>query len=283
MMEIAGTLSGHPIILVGILLFLIVVGITWAGMRLGLHLDNQRKAGASGRPMEGDDDVNGAILPAVLGLLGLLLGFTFALAVDRYETRRSLVLEEANAIGTAYLQSQILPQPHRARMSDLLTRYTDNRIMLAEKATPQERRSDLARNDALVNDIWSATLAGFDSIRQFDMSSTFVSSVNAVIDLDTSRKTGRMAHVPDEVFWALIVYVLIAAGILGYVTRTRSSFCLACVMHVLVVLSLLLIMDIDRPTLGGIRESQFPMELLSRSLHSQSPDAFDKWRAADKR
>ncbi|WP_395398085.1 hypothetical protein WBP07_26520 [Novosphingobium sp. BL-8A] len=276
MMDAPSTLFTIPIIPLGIALLLLVTLLTWVGMRIGRHLE-ARRASTPGNDAS-DDDVNGAIVPAVLGLLALLLGFTFALAVDRFETRRGLVLEEANAIGTAYLQTQVLPPPNRARLSALLIRYTDNRILLAGSPSPTEMRAELALNDATINDIWAAALAGFDSIKHLDMSSTFLSSINSVIDLDTSRKTGRTAHVPDEVFWVLIVYVLVAAVIIGYIIRNRSGFYLACIMNLLVVLSLMLIMDIDRPAAGGIRESQFPMKLLSRSMHSQSPAAFDRWR-----
>lgn len=274
-MDVSSPLAALPIVLLGLILLIIVIGITWAGMRVGIKGAKRARAADS---LEKDDDVNGAIVPAVLGLLALLLGFTFALAIDRFETRRALVLEEANAIGTAYLQAQVLPQPHRERVSTLLVRYTDNRVVLARTEAPEDRRQRLADNDRTVNDIWAATLAGFDSIKGLDMSSAFVSSINAVIDLDTSRKTGRMAHVPEEVFWVLIVYVLVTAAILGYTMRTRSSFRLACVMHVLVVMSLMLIIDIDRPAAGGIRESQFPMELLSKSMHAEPRAAYDRWR-----
>ncbi|TDW67162.1 hypothetical protein EDF57_10245 [Novosphingobium sp. PhB55] len=293
MMPITSPLASVPIVILGLVLLAVVVGLTWLGMRLGTRIEGARRSAtvsadprmpgaattsAKGGADDPGDDVNSAIVPAVLGLLALLLGFTFALAVDRFETRRGLVLEEANAIGTAYLQTQILPDPHRARLSALLTRYTDNRIALAGDPTPEQLRNELAENNRIVNDIWSATLAGFDSIRQYDMSSTFVSSINAVIDLDTSRKTGRMAHVPEEVFWVLIVYVLIAAFIIGYIIRTRASFYLSCVMNLLVVMSLMLIMDIDRPASGGIRESQFPMLLLSQSMRGESRADFDRWR-----
>ncbi|MFK4875030.1 hypothetical protein [Novosphingobium sp. ZW T3_23] len=274
-MDLSSPLAALPIVLLGLILLIIVIGITWAGMRVGIK---GAKSAPAADSLEKDDDVNGAIVPAVLGLLALLLGFTFALAIDRFETRRALVLEEANAIGTAYLQAQVLPQPHRERVSALLVRYTDNRVVLARTEAPEDRRQRLADNDRTVNDIWAATLAGFDSIKGLDMSSAFVSSINAVIDLDTSRKTGRMAHVPEEVFWVLIVYVLVTAAILGYTMRTRSSFHLACVMHVLVVMSLMLIIDIDRPAAGGIRESQFPMELLSKSMHAEPRAAYDRWR-----
>ncbi|WP_313442159.1 hypothetical protein [Novosphingobium sp.] len=273
-MDVSSPLAALPIVLLGLILLIIVIGITWAGMRVGIKATTKARAADS----LDEDDVNGAIVPAVLGLLALLLGFTFALAIDRFETRRALVLEEANAIGTAYLQAQVLPQPHRERVSALLVRYTDNRVVLAGAETPEDRRQRLADNDLTVNDIWAATLAGFDSIKGLDMSSAFVSSINVVIDLDTSRKTGRMAHVPEEVFWVLIVYVLVAAAIIGYTVRSRSSFHLACVMHVLVIMSLMLIIDIDRPAVGGIRESQYPMELLSRSMHSEPRAAYDRWR-----
>jgi len=276
MMDLPKPLFGLPILPLGIILLLVVIGLTWLGTHLGRRVEKQKAA--NNADTSSDDDVNGAIVPAVLGLLALLLGFTFALAVDRFETRRGLVLEEANAIGTAYLQTQVLPPPNRERLSLLLIDYTDNRIKLAATPSPSELKTELAKNDALINDIWAASLAGFDSIKHLDMSSTFLASINSVIDMDTSRKTGRSAHVPDEVFWVLILYVMVAAVIIGYIIRNRASFYLACVMNLLVVLSLMLIMDIDRPTGGGIRESQFPMQLLSQSLHGEPRAAYDRWR-----
>lgn len=278
-MDASSPLTALPVLLLGTILLVIVIGITWAGMRIRMKAAGRARA-AAGRAEDVDEeeDANGAIVSAVLGLLALLLGFTFALAVNRFETRRALVLEEANAIGTAYLQTQVLPQPHRERLSMLLISYTDNRVVLAQQETPESRRQRLADNDRIVNDIWAATLAGFDSIKHLDMSNALVSSVNAVIDMDTSRKAGRMTHVPEEVFWVLIVYVLVAAAIIGYIVRSRSNFHLACVMHVLIVMSLMLIIDIDRPVAGGIRESQYPMELLSASMHAQPRAAYDRWR-----
>lgn len=276
MIQAQSSLAGVPVILLGIILLVVVIGLSWVGMKIGHSVD-----GKKGDDLEKDDDVTGAVVPAVLGLLALLLGFTFALAVDRYETRRGLVLEEANAIGTAYLQTQVLPEPNRERLSVLLIRYTDNRIALAGSAKDPGFAKKLAENDAIINEIWAATLAGFDSIKHLDMSSTFVSSINSVIDLDTSRKTGRVARVPEEVFWVLILYVMVAALIVGYIIRTRSGFYLVCVMNLLVVLSLMLIMDIDSPASGGIRESQFPMKLLSQSMHSESRQAYDRWRTKE--
>src|SRR6185369_13969522 len=76
----------------------------------------------------------GYLLGSALGLLGLLLAFSFGMVLSRYEARRELVVKEANAIGTAYLRAQLLDDPFRTRLSNLLVDYTQNRIQLAEAA-----------------------------------------------------------------------------------------------------------------------------------------------------
>jgi len=224
----------------------------------------------------GSEGQQSYIVSAVLGLLALLMGFTFSLAVDRFEARRHLVLEEANAIGTAYLRAQLLSEPHRTRMSDILRRYVDNRIALAQ-AGPWHSSAFLARNDALVTDMWTATSAAFPTIQGLDFSSTYLNSVNAVIDLDAARKAARMARVPAEVFAVLLVYLITTAGVLGYVLKGAAGKAAGAFLLALFALSLALIVDIDRPTLGGIVESQGPMEALRKSL-AAPPSVFDRWR-----
>ena len=90
-----------------------------------MRSDRRRKATGSGLAT---DNQEGYIVSGVLGLLALMLGFTLAMAVDRFDTRRVLVLQDANAIGTTYLRAQLLDEPHRSRISRLLVDYTDNRI-----------------------------------------------------------------------------------------------------------------------------------------------------------
>lgn len=220
------------------------------------------------------------VVSAVLGLLALLLGFTFALAVDRYETRRALVVEEANAIGTAYLRSQLLGEPHRTRLSRLLVEYTDNRLVLAE-AGPGRNAPFLKENDRLITELWAATASAFATIKDLDFSSAYVDSMNALIDLDTARKAARMVHVPTEVFVVLIIYIVVTAAVLGYVLVGRRGRGSAAIMLALLGMSFLLIIDVDRPTRGGIRETQAPMEQLRDSLKAQPPAVFDHWHLLD--
>ena len=77
----------------------------------------------------------GLVVSGILVVLGLLLGFTFSLALDRFEQRRMLVITEANAISTSYLRAQLLDEPDRTRLSNLLIAYTDNRVNLATAAS----------------------------------------------------------------------------------------------------------------------------------------------------
>jgi hypothetical protein len=219
----------------------------------------------------------GYIVSAVLALLALLLGFTFSLATDRFDARRILVLQHANAIGTAYLRSQLLGEPHRSRLSHLLIEYTDNLVILA-KAPPKQVAPLLANDDRLMTDIWAATAAGFDSIKNIDFSSTFVDSINNLIDMDGARRAARQAHVPTTVFAVLLIYIVVAAGVLGYLLSTPRGRFAAIFLMGLLTLSLLLIIDIDRPTRGTIRESQASMEQLLKSLKSQPISVYDRWR-----
>jgi hypothetical protein len=220
------------------------------------------------------------IVSSVLGLLAILLGFTLAMALDRYDVRRHLVVEEANSIGTAYLRAQLLGEPHRTRLSNLLVEYTDNRIELAT-ASGASVSPLLAKNNELLTSIWAATAAGFDSISNLDFSSTFVESVNNLIDLDSTRKASRLARVPGEVFLVLLIYSFTTSIALGYTLigprgKVAGAFFLS-----LLSLSLVLIIDLDRPTSGNLRESQAPMERLLSSLKANPPGTYDRWRAPD--
>jgi hypothetical protein len=245
---------------------------------VGVLIRRRRDAGADKAFDREGGAQEGYIVSAVLGLLALLTGFTFSIALDRFDTRRERVLVEANAIGTTYLRAQLLEEPHRSRMSGLLIAYTDNRVALAS-ADREQRPALLRRNDALVTDLWTATVAAFPTIRDFDFSSAFLETMNLVIDMDAARKAARRAHVPPEIFLALFFYQLVTAAVLGSVLVGRSGRAVALLLYVLFGSSVLLILDIDRPMTGSITESQDAMILLRQSLEAQPPAVFDRFNA----
>lgn len=223
------------------------------------------------------DTQEGYIVSAVLGLMALLLGFTFSLAVDRYDARRERLLESANAVGTAYLQTQLLSEPHRSRISNILVRYVDNAIVLA-KASRGQTSALVAKDDQILTELWQATAAAFDTIRGIDFSSTYVASINTMIDMDGARRAAHGAHVPSQVFFVLFVYFTVTAAVLGYVLTGPKGRMMAGFLLLLMVLSLMLILDIDRPNMGTVREAQTPMEDLQKSMAGWRPGAFDRWR-----
>jgi hypothetical protein len=241
----------------------------------------RRDLGLPGRDRESGEQ-EGYIVSGVLGLLALLMGFTFALAVDRFESRRILVLEEANALDIAYLQTQLLEEPHRARLSALLIAYTDNRLALARaNRTEAGAQALMEKNDLLIVQLWTATASAFQAIKGLEFSTTYVDSISRIVELDASRKAARSAHVPAEVFILLVIYLAVTAAVLGYVLigprgRSAAGFMLA-----LMTLSLLLILDIDSPNRGGVRENQRPMTRVQAFMKSQPASVYDYWRRRD--
>jgi len=224
-------------------------------------------------------DQEAYIVSAVLGLLALLLGFTFSLAADRFDLRRLLVIQEANAIETAYLRAQLLGEPHRTRMSELLVRYTDTRLAFAQ-AKPTRVRELLAVNDALIVEMWAASRAAFESVKGLDFSSTFIDGMSQIVELDASRKAARFARVPAGIFVVLFVALIASAAVLGFVMSNFGGRIAAGLLLLLFTLVLMLIIDIDRPTRGTIVEAQGPMEELRKTLATWPPSKFDHWRLA---
>lgn len=217
----------------------------------------------------------GYIVSATLGLLALLMGFTFSLAVDRFEARRVLVLQEANAIGTTYLRAQMLEPVDRARISKMLVDYTDNRLALA-KASRDQIPPLMEKNDRMLTDLWTATVAAWPTIKGQDFSSSFLETMNNLIDLDSSRKAARMARVPQAVFVVLFLYVITSAGVLGYAGAVKEGRGATIFLFLLLAISLMLTIDIDRPASGRVTESQAPMERLRATLATQPPEVFDR-------
>lgn len=268
----AAWLEVTPLWLIALVLLAAMLAASLVGFALRKH--HKRKAGEDGKAK----DDGGFMLSSVLGLLALLIGFTFALAIDRYETRRGLVLEEANAIGTLYLRTQLLEEPYRSHISRLLVEYTDTRVAAA-KLPDAKVRPLAARSDAIATELWVTTVALWPTIRGIDFSSAYLDSMNAVIDLNESRKVGRLAKVPYEVYLVLFIYLVATAGLVGYARETRRERLAGLFLFALLNLSLMLIIDIDRPD-GGINVSQRPMEDLQASLRAQPPAMFDSPAAA---
>lgn len=219
----------------------------------------------------------GLIVSGVMVVLGLLLGFTFSLALDRFEQRRMLVVTEANAIGTSYLRAQLLDEPDRTRLSQLLVAYTDNRIELGSEPSSSERKALVQKNDQLLTQIWAAVSAALDTPKGKSLSTPLTLTFNELIDLDTERKVARTASIPGLVLLMLYVFLIVTAGVVGFVLSGRRPRVMALVMFSLFWLAMTIIADLIRPTAGTILESQQPM-LMTQKLLEQPRADFDRYK-----
>jgi hypothetical protein len=216
----------------------------------------------------------GTIQAATLGLLGLLLGFTFAMAVSRFDSRKQLVVEEASAIRAASLRAQLLPEPQRTEARALLRRYLDARLEKSrgDPAAPaQEGRTEsMARLQAL---LWAQAVAATEQDRRAVAPGLFAQSVNAVIDTADRRDAALDDHVPEGVLLALFFGATLCVGILGYGAGLGSSRTLFAMLalSVLIAVIVLLIVDLDRPRHRLIRVGEQGLIDLRQQLDRARP------------
>ncbi|EEF57556.1 DUF4239 domain-containing protein [Pedosphaera parvula] len=231
------------------------------GLRLHLSNDQARK------------DQIGGIQGAMLGLLGLLLGFTFAMSVGRYESRRALVLQEANSIGTTYLRAAVLPDAHKTGVEDLLRRYVDVRLDFFRAGEDQGKLAAAERATAQIQrELWAhAVSAGKEA--PTPITAIFFNALNDTIDLDATRMNARRTRVPGAV-WLLVLAVAAcgccASGYGAGASGERGAFANV-VLPLLIAVVITLIADLDRPRGGMIVISQQPMLDLKQSLQPDQP------------
>jgi hypothetical protein len=193
---------------------------------------------------------------AVFGLLGLLIAFSFSGAAARFEDRRHLIVDEANAIGTAYLRLDLLPAEPRTELQALFRRYADIRLATYRQDTLEASEAKRAEGTALQEEIWSKALA---ATRAPDVPPPTVglvlSPLNEMIDITATRVMATLNHPPPVVFGLLGGLGIIGALLVGHATsvnKTRSWF--HTVMFAAILsLTVYVIVDMEFPRLGLIR------------------------------
>lgn len=208
------------------------------------------------------------VISAALTLLALLLGFTFAMAVDRYDKRRALVSEEATAIAATYLMAQTFDNPHRDHISNILVHYVDNRLAAAKSNDPDQVRALLEESEASQVQLWTAAMAAVGTVRD-DISSSFLQSARETIAVGSERVVVQQGHIPPRVYVVLFVYMAITVAILGFAVSGASRYLMTGTLIVLLTLSMMLIIDLDRPTSSANVGSQRAMEALKLRILPQ--------------
>jgi hypothetical protein len=252
-----------------LLLFLVSIGALVLFTELGFHLGRR-----AGRITSEKARIQiGAIQGAILGLLALLLGFTFAMAMTRYEARRQLVVDEANAIGTTFLLAQLLPEPQRQEIADLVRRYVQVRLDFYA-ADNDEKKLEAANiaTTKLQTQLWSIAAALGAKEPQAVTVGLLLQSLNTVIDLHNQRLNALENHVPEIILLLLYFVALVATGLIGYGCGLGGvrNFFVTVVSSILIAAVILVIFDLDRPRHGLIQVSQQRMLELRDSLGGQA-------------
>ena len=208
------------------------------------------------RDPEGARLGTGAVEGAVFALLGLLIAFTFSGAAERFDARRHLIVEEANAIGTAWLRLDVLPAESQPALRELFRQYVDSRLA-AYRALPDidAAKAELDRSAELQTQIWSRAVEAARSSPTPAATTVLLPALNEMIDIVTTRTAAMYMHPPLAIYVLLFILALLGAAFAGAAmagSKTRSTlhvFGFAAIMAV----SAYLILDLEFPRFGLIR------------------------------
>ena len=216
--------------------------------------------------------VNG-VLASTVGLLALLLGFTFSLAIERYEARNQAVVAETNAIGTTYLRTWLLPADMQEDTRQLLRQYVD--ALIKEGAVPLADTAARAplQNQAtrISNRIWAQAIKAAERDPRLLTSGLFIQTLNDQIDATAARNAELSRHVPEIVIWLILLASLFATGLLGFasgISGERASIS-AGVLAATLIIVIYLIITLDRPRSGSIRTNPQPVTSLVQSMQPE--------------
>ena len=192
---------------------------------------------------------------AMLGLLGLLLGFTLAMAVSRWDARRDVIVNESNAIGTLWLRAGLLEEPLRGELRGVLRTYTDARIALGGSRGDRDALGAArAESESLHTSIWSAVERANQPGRTPAVLSSLITAANELIDIHELRLASITNFLPASLFLLLLMVAAVATGFLAWAfgAANQGGRIAILMLGLLIGAVLLLIMDMNRPQRGRI-------------------------------
>lgn len=223
----------------------------WIGLKAKVEMNQPMKAQIS------------TIQTAILTIFTFLLGFTFAMALSRFDNRKQMVVKESNAIGTAVLRSKLLPANQQEKMNFIFKEYVKVVFSLTSRANipPSEEKRLDKEVKRLQTLMWKEAFEATEINPLSVPAGLFATSINNLIDVKTERAIAISNHVPEIVLLGLLLFAALAIGILGYgnglaATHARYPAIILCIV---ITISFIMIIDLDRPNRGLTKVSQESM------------------------
>lgn len=196
------------------------------------------------------------IQAGIFGLLALLLGFSFNMALQRFDDRNQAVIMESNAIGTALLRTELLPEPYDTITYNLLQKYVDLRLELSIiDLTKREERTLINRKtDKIQNEIWENTIKLTEIDSRVVTTGNFIIVLNEVFDTRDRRNAIFQQHIPESILFLMFIVFITGGALMGYSSGLglRRALIPAIIFTFLIVLVVFIIIDLDRPIRGII-------------------------------
>ncbi|WP_220399061.1 hypothetical protein [Granulicella sp. WH15] len=244
------------------LVFFVALVLLLAATRAGMFLRRRQDAGEN---LHSD---LGVITSSSLAILGLIIGFSFSMAISRYDQRKDLEQAEANAIGTEYLRAELLPVGDADRIKPLLLQYIDLRISFYTAPSLELAHQQLDKpTDQVEEKLWSVIRAAAASTPT-PITSLAVAGMNDVFSSQDSTLAGRYNRIPLAA-WALLATIALCSAMLVGYGANRPSSKLFLVLPLLISISCFLIADIESPRGGIIRIYPQSLQRLSQTLRGQ--------------
>jgi hypothetical protein len=247
----------------------LVIGVLVALLFIATEIGFRRGRAVRSRLEESAKSHHSTLQTGLMGLLALLLAFTFSMSVTRFDRRKQLLVDESNAIGTTWLRARMLPEPYRSTVGGLVRGYTDLRLDYY-LSVGNDRRLDAeaVKSQELQNQLWSQAVGVADKDPRSISIGLFVSSLNDTINVGAKRDAARANHVPQPVLFFLFLVTILTMGLVGFGCGlgAHRNFSATATMCLLIGLVILVIVDLDRPRRGFIEISQQPMIELRQSL-----------------
>jgi hypothetical protein len=260
--QLAGPIDVLPLWALFIFILLVVLLSVEFGYRLGKYRRSRHE--------EEKEAPLGTMVGATLGLFAFILAFTFGLAANRFDTRRQLLLDEANAIGTTYLRSGMLPERGQ-QIRDLLRDYVGARLEAVQRGKLAE---GIRRSENIQQQVWTEAETVGNRNSNSIVVGLFVQSLNQMIDLHAARmQAGLRSRIPAAIWLGLFAVAALSLATMGYhagLSGTRRSLAIVAVAITFAVV-IELIADLDRPQEGILRISQQALLDVQRSMNSPSP------------